>query len=44
MIIIIRILFKYEYKYAILLDNLCNGGKLHFFLNFDTLYSGVGMG
>ena len=34
----IRIMFKYDYKYAILLDKL--NLRFHFFFNLDTLNSG----
>ena len=35
-------MFKYDYKYAILLDKLRNGEDV-FFFNLDTLYSGGGV-
>ena len=35
----IRMMFYYDYKYAILLDKLRNGEDFIFF-NLDTLYSG----
>ena len=36
-------MFKFDYKYAILLDKLINGEDFIFFLNFDILYSGGGV-
>ena len=36
-------MLEYDYKYAILLDKLRNGGTFHFLLNLDTLYSGGGV-
>ena len=36
-------MFKYYYKYAILLDKLRNGKDFISFLNLDTLYSGGGV-
>ena len=33
-------MFKYDYKYAILLEKIKKRGIFHFFLNLDTLYSG----
>ena len=33
-------MFKYDYKYAILLDKLRNVEDFIHFLNLDTLYSG----
>ena len=36
----IRLIFKYDYKYAILLDKSRNGEDFISFLNLDTLYSG----
>ena len=39
----IRIKFKYDYKYVILLGKLRNGEDFISFLNLDTLYSGGGV-
>ena len=36
-------MFKYDYKYAILLDKLRKGGDFISFYNLDTLYSGGGV-
>ena len=36
----IRMMFEYDYKYAVLLDKLRNGEYFIIFLNVDTFYSG----